>query len=87
MSYTDNQNSTISANSRLYYYSDNWQVLEEYDTTADRVTRCRVHLNIWMYNEMSEGSFEKFAKWPIFWGRPMASQFMWWNWKEYVKFK
>ena len=31
---TDNKNFTIAANNRLYYYSDNWQVLEEYTVAA-----------------------------------------------------
>jgi hypothetical protein len=56
--------------------------------TADEVdvaTR-KIILDVWMYNEMSARSFGKFAhRWP-FEGRPMRSQFMWWNWKEKFNF-
>jgi RHS repeat-associated protein len=52
--------------------------------TADEVdmSKCRVKLNVWMYNEMSQRSFGRFADHPLFSWRPMRSQFMWWNWKE-----
>jgi hypothetical protein len=39
-----------------------------------------------MYNEMSRNSFGRFADHPLFRHRPMASQFMWWNWKEEFEF-
>lgn len=42
----------------------------------------KVVLNIWMYNEMSERSFGKFADEWYSTGKPFASSFMWWNWKE-----
>ena len=54
--------------------------------TADEIDLkgCRATLNIWMYNEMSETSLGRFA-W-LFGDRPMAPQFMWWNWKVVVEF-
>ena len=35
---------------------------------------------------MSRRSFGRFATNPMFSHRPMNSQFMWWNWKEYIIF-
>lgn len=54
--------------------------------TADKVDECQAKLNIWMYNEMSRRSFGSSANHPLFRFRPMASQFMWWNWKEEFMF-
>ena len=56
--------------------------------TVDTVTfnPCRATINIWMYNEMSRRSFGQYANHWYFRGRPMPSQFMWWNWKERIKF-
>jgi RHS repeat-associated protein len=56
--------------------------------TVDGVDTCkrRAKINVWMYNEMSRRSFGRFADhWGYSW-RPMKSQFMWWNWKEYIRY-
>ena len=50
------------------------------------VSKCTATANIWMYNEMSERSFGRFAEHWYFRHRPMASQFMWWNWKTSFEF-
>ncbi len=56
--------------------------------TADNIDllKCHATINVWMYNEMSRRSFGRFANYFVFRYRPMASQFMWWNWKETFKF-
>ena len=47
---------------------------------------CDATINVWMYNEMSKRSFGKFAdRRPAKWTQ-MKLQFMWWNWKEEIKF-
>ena len=52
--------------------------------TADEITACSATINIWMFNDMSKQSFGKYA--PYFPTLPMASQIMWWNWKESFTF-
>jgi hypothetical protein len=41
-------------------------------------------MNFWMYNSMSKRSFGRFADNPVFVACGMKTQFMWWNWVEYV---
>jgi RHS repeat-associated protein len=45
------------------------------------IKECRARANVWMYNEMSKKSFGRFAKRWYFRWLPMATQYMWWNWK------
>jgi hypothetical protein len=40
-------------------------------------------LKVWMYNSMTQRSFGKYAKY--FPHSGMASQYMWWNWNEEIK--
>ncbi len=56
--------------------------------TVDEVSleKCRATINIWMYNEMSKKSFGHYARHWFFKGSKMYSQYMWWNWKEHIKF-
>ncbi|MBK8261206.1 MAG: hypothetical protein IPK80_07670 [Nannocystis sp.] len=42
-------------------------------------------MNYWMYNSMSKRSFGRFADHPVFSMSGMATQYMWWNWAEYVE--
>lgn len=52
--------------------------------TVDSID-CAAHtaeFNIWMYNTMDRDSFAAYADDPVFSLSGMASQFMWWNWKE-----
>jgi len=55
-------------------------------TTVDQVDCAskRAKINLWMYNSMSKTSFGRFAKHPAFKLSRMATQYMWWNWSEFI---
>ena len=69
------------------YESDKlaWAAIGSFSIAATvdyvNIKECRARANVWMYNEMSKKSFGRFAeRWYFRW-LPMATQYMWWNWK------